>query len=134
MLSVAHQVMLMVGAATGGGGEGLPGFVPGDPFGFQVPVPTPEDRQNFEFAAWIVYLPLISAALCGLFAAFRVKSRIPAWTTVLALAGSCVLSVIMVSRLDPMNAAPVVVHLFDWIDLSWGTASVQQGLHAKFAL
>ena len=134
MLSVAHQMLLLVNAAAGGGGDGLPGLVPGEPYGFQVPIPGPEDRANFDFAQWIVLLPLISAALCGLFAAFRIRNRIPAWTTVIALGVSCVLSMIMVMRLGPMHSPPVVVHLFDWIDLSWGAAATEQGLRAHFAL
>ena len=134
MLSVATNMLLMASAAAGGG-EGLPGLVPGEPFGFQTAITPPVDATDFGFAQWIVFLPIISAALCGLYAALGVKNRLPAWTTIAALAGSCILSFIMVSKLDPAHGgAPVVVHLFDWINLAWGSAEVQQGIHANFAL
>ena len=85
----------------------------------------------------MIWLPVISAILCGVYAALGVKSRLPAWTTVGALAGSFVIAAITVSRLD--FTRPVVVHLFDWIDLSWSSGSGEagdrwHGLRANFAL
>lgn len=135
MLSFATNLaVLATSAVGGGGGEGLPGLVPGEPFGFQVPIPPARVDPEFAFAQWIIILPIISAALCGIFAALRIKNRIPAWTTVAALAGSFVLAAIMVSKLDPTDSTPVVVHLFDWIDFSWGGASAQESIRANFAL
>ena len=137
MLSaIAHATMTAVAAGGDGGGHGLPA---GEPFGFQTPIPAVTDTPSLAFAQWIIWLPAISAVLCGLYAALGVKSRLPGYTTVAALAGACVCAVITVLRLDPANASPAVVHLFDWIDLSWnsgeGSAGDRfHGLKANFAL
>lgn len=136
MLSaIAHTALATV--AMAGDGDSSHGLPAGEPFGFQVPIAPVVDEQSFTLAAWMIWLPVISAVLCGIYAALGVKSRLPAWTTVAALAGSFVIAAMTVSKLD--FAKPVVVHLFDWIDLSWssgsGSAGDQwHGLRANFAL
>ena len=126
----------LVALAGGDGGHGYPA---GEPFGFQNPIAPVADGPDLSLAQWIVWLPAISAMLCGLYAALGVKNRLPAWTTVAALAGSFVLAAITVTRLDPAADRPVVVHLFDWIDLSWSSdlgtgADRWHSLRANFAL
>ena len=134
MLSAVAHTAFATLAAAGGDGHGYPA---GEPFGFQHAIPAVVDEQSFALAAWMIWLPVISAILCGVYAALGVKSRLPAWTTVGALAGSFVIAAITVSRLD--FTRPVVVHLFDWIDLSWSSGSGEagdkwHGLRANFAL
>ena len=138
MLSVIAHAALAGIAGDGGehAGHGLPA---GEPFGFQTAIPAIADEPSLAFAQWIIWLPAISAVLCGLYAALGVKGRLPAWTTIAALAGACFCAVMTVLRLDPTNAQPAVVHLFDWIDLSWnsenGVAGDRwHGLRANFAL
>ena len=138
MLSVIAHAALAGIAGDGGehAGHGLPA---GEPFGFQTAIPPIADEPSLAFAQWIIWLPAISAVLCGLYAALGVKGRLPAWTTIAALAGACFCAVMTVLRLDPTNAQPAVVHLFDWIDLSWnsenGAAGDRwHGLRANFAL
>jgi NADH-quinone oxidoreductase subunit L len=136
MLSaIAHTALATV--AMAGGGDGSHGLPAGEPFGFQVPIAPVVDEQSLALAAWMIWLPVISAVLCGIYAALGVKSRLPAWTTVAALAGSFVIAAVTVSKLD--FAKPEVVHLFDWIDLSWSSGSGAaddkwDGLRANFAL
>ena len=62
-----------------------------------VPATRPTDLG---WAGLILLLPAISAVLCGLFAAFRVKNRMPGWTTVLALAGSFVMVCLLYAHHD----------------------------------
>ncbi len=138
MLSAFAHAALGTLAGDGGdtGDHGLPA---GEPFGFQVPLEAAADNPSLAIAQWIIWLPAISAVLCGIYAALGVKGRLPAWTTVAALAGACVCAVMTVLRLDPAQAQPAVVHLFDWIDLSWssgdGAAGDRwHGLKANFAL
>ncbi len=116
--------------------HGLPA---GEPFGFQNAIQAVADNPSLSIAQWIIWLPAISAVLCALYAALGVKGRLPAWTTVAALAGACVCAVMTVMRLDPTHAQPAIVHLFDWIDLSWGSGVGEagdrwHGLQANFAL
>lgn len=59
-------------------------------------------------------LTLLATVLCGLCAAFRVKSKLPAWITVACLAASFV--AIVKTYLDTGTNAHVA-HLFDWFDI-----------------
>jgi NADH-quinone oxidoreductase subunit L len=133
MLGAALQSMASL-AVSASDTHGAHGLAAGEPFGFQVAVKAAQDAQDFAFAEWIIYLPFISAALCGLYAALGIKNRLPAWTTVAALASSCVLAVMMVAKLDPTTNSPVVVHLFEWINFGWGDRSTQESVQANFAL
>ena len=94
-----------------------------------VPATRPTDLG---WAGLILLLPAISAVLCGLFAAFRVKNRLPGWATVLALAGSFVMVCLLYAHHDPNQ--PVVIHLFDWIDFSWAEGGTFESVRANFAL
>jgi NADH-quinone oxidoreductase subunit L len=134
MLNAAVSILSGLGLTAPDHDHGLPGLAAGEPFGFQVAIKTAQDAQDFAFAEWIVLLPLIAAALCGLYAAFGVKNRLPGWTTVVALGASFVLAVMMVVKLDPTSGSPIVVHLFDWVDFSWGNGSKQESIRANFAL
>ena len=138
MLSVASNTVMSALLAAGGdgGGHGLPA---GQPFGFQTELAAVAENPSLSIAQWIIWLPAISAALCGLYAALGVKGRLPGYTTVAALAGAFICALVTYLRLDPANSPPAVVHLFDWIDLSWNSGEGSAGdrfhaLKANFAL
>jgi NADH-quinone oxidoreductase subunit L len=59
-------------------------------------------------------LTLLATVLCGLCAAFKVKSKLPAWISVGCLAASFV--AILKTHLD-IGAGTHVAHLFDWFNL-----------------
>lgn len=69
--------------------------------------------------AWVLLIPflaLLGSALCGLYAATGVKSKLPAWTTVGLLALSFLTTLAMALGFD----GPYTVKAFDWINVSWG--------------
>ena len=64
MLSaIAHTALATV--AMAGDGDSSHGLPAGEPFGFQVPIAPVVDEQSFALAAWMIWLPVISAVLCG---------------------------------------------------------------------
>ena len=85
--------------------------------------------------ALIPILPLLSCILCGVFAALRVKSKLPAWTTVLSLAVSFVLTAMLARDMLSFGEARVaVLHVFDWINFSWDSGSSEvRSFAANFA-
>lgn len=77
--------------------------------------------------ALIPVLPLLSCILCGVFAALRIRSKLPAWTTVLSLAVSFVLTAMLARDMLSFSESRVaVLHVFDWINFSWETGSGTQ--------
>ena len=85
------------------------------------------------WTGWILLLPAISVVLTGLCCALRVKSKLPGWITVLALAGSFAL-VLKLYFLRGDAGAPVVVHLWDWMNFSWGDQSKWHSLQADVSV
>jgi len=74
---------------------------------------------ELRWAGWILLLPLLSAVLCVACAALRIKSKLPALLTTLALGTSFALVLKLYLMRGP-DAGPVVVHLWDWMNFSWG--------------
>jgi len=74
--------------------------------------------EGMKWAGWILWLPLISLVLCGLYAALGIRNKIPAWSTTLLLAVSFVVTVLLYWN----YTEPVTIHLFDWFNLHWGGA------------
>ncbi len=66
----------------------------------------------------ILWLPALSAVLCGLCAAFRVRSRLPAWLTVALLGAPFVLTLALLSRYDAGH--PIIIGGLDWIGVQAG--------------
>ena len=64
-------------------------------------------------------LPAISAVLCTLLAVLRNRSKLPALVTVLSL-GTCFALVLKLYLSRGPDAGPVVIHLWDWMNFSWG--------------
>ena len=60
-----------------------------------VPVADVVEATSHWWAGFILWLPLISLVLCGLCAAFKVRSKLPAWITVASLACSFFLTVLL---------------------------------------
>ncbi|MCH2142872.1 MAG: NADH-quinone oxidoreductase subunit L [Phycisphaerales bacterium] len=85
---------------------------------------------DLRWAGIILLLPLLSLLLCGLCAAMRVKSKLPAWCTVACLAGSFVLSVLLYVNYNPPGE---VIPLLSWMNLSWGDGALNS-FSANFAL
>jgi NADH-quinone oxidoreductase subunit L len=77
------------------------------------------------WAGWILWLPLISLALCGVCAALKVRTKLAGWITVLCLALSFVLTLLLYMRYP--GAGAWTVHLFDWINLHWTNDSREAG-------
>ena len=87
----------------------LAGILPGVP-----PLPTDEVLHvtGHWWPGFILWLPLISLVLCGLCAAFKVRSKLPAWITVVSLACSFVLTVLLAYAYgkprETANAEPMI--------------------------
>jgi NADH-quinone oxidoreductase subunit L len=85
--------------------------------------------------ALIPILPLLAFVLCGLTAAFRVKSKLPAWLTVLCLGVSFIITVLMANQvLGGDHARTGIIHVFDWINFEWrGNHGKMESFIADFA-
>jgi NADH-quinone oxidoreductase subunit L len=94
-------------------------------------IPHAAAGEGLGWAGWILWLPLISALLCGLCAALKVKGKLPAWITVISLAISSGLVFLLYGRVG--DAGPVTIHLFEWISVHWGSGP-HESLVADFAL
>jgi NADH-quinone oxidoreductase subunit L len=71
------------------------------------------------WAMWIIWLPVVSALLCGACAAARVRNKLPGWITVLLLGLSFLLTMLL--YLDqPESGAAQSIHIFDWFNIRWG--------------
>ncbi len=85
------------------------------------------------WAGWILWLPLISLVLCGLCAAFKVRSKLPAWITVICLAGSFVVTLMLYMGYEEGHWQNI--QLFQWLNLHWENAEGGEGSFvANFAL
>lgn len=76
-------------------------------------------------AGLMVLVPLLALAgcvLCGLCAAFRVKSKLPAWITVACLGAAFALT--LLTYLD-IGTQPRIAHAWDWITFQYGPAAAQ---------
>ncbi|MHC4275259.1 MAG: proton-conducting transporter transmembrane domain-containing protein, partial [Planctomycetota bacterium] len=84
-----------------------------------VHIPIAEPTEAFWWASLILWLPLISLALCGVCAALRVRNKLPGWTSVGLLGTSFVLTLVLFLQYEH----PVVIHALDWFGLHWADAS-----------
>ncbi len=79
--------------------------------------------QGPSIALLILALPLLSAALCGLYAMLGVKSKLPAFSTVALLGISFLL---VLATWSDVGSATALVHGYDWINFAWGDGAGQQ--------
>ncbi len=85
---------------------------------------------DLSWAGLILLLPLISLVLCGACAAAKVKSKLPAVITAVALAGSFVTSVFLYLNYQPPGD---VIPLLDWMSITWGDGRFES-FTANFSL
>jgi NADH-quinone oxidoreductase subunit L len=77
-------------------------------------MPLTDGSSWFGFILW---MPLISLILCGLCAAFKVRTKLPAWITVGCLGISFIITLALYFAYAP--GEPMRIHLFDWFNLEW---------------
>ena len=92
-----------------------------------IPVATPGGPA---WAALILVFPLLALLGNGICAALGVRSKLPAWITVAGLGASFATVVALYSGYE----APVVIHMFDWFNLSWGDGDAAGAFVAAAAL
>jgi NADH-quinone oxidoreductase subunit L len=95
-----------------------------------VPVSDVIILPNLSWAGLILLFPLVSLVLCGLCAAMRVKSKLPAVITTASLAGAFVTSVFLYFNYQPPGD---VIPLLDWMNLTWGDGRFES-FTANFSL
>ena len=84
-------------------------------------IPLAIDAEGLSWTGLILLLPLCSMLLCAALAALRTRSKLPALVAIASIGGAFATVLAMAFKLD-LAEAPVVVHLFDWINFGW-TAS-----------
>ena len=86
------------------------------------------------YFALIPFIPLLACVLCGLCACLKVKSKLPAWITVLSLATSFLLVCLLYTKVQPEmpDGGHAIIHAFDWINFQYGPDAAQT-LTANFA-
>lgn len=94
-------------------------------------IPAAKMATELAWAGWIIGAPALSALICGLCCALRVRNKLPAIVTSLSFAISFALVLWLASVIDP--AQPVLIPLFDWIAFDWGDGR-WHGVGAHFAL
>jgi len=93
--------------------------------------PIAAEADGMAWAGLILLLPLLSLIGCGICWLMQVRSKAPAMITVISLAGAFVTTLALFLQYE----SPVVIHLFDWIRLSWSSADgASGGFAASFAL
>ncbi|MBL0926652.1 MAG: NADH-quinone oxidoreductase subunit L [Phycisphaerales bacterium] len=90
----------------------------------------PAPGAGSPIALLLLGLPLLAAALCGVFAATGNRSKLPAFTSVAAL-GAC-FGIALMLFLN-WNGQPATARAFDWISLDWG-AGKGQSFDAHFGV
>ena len=78
--------------------------------------------EGLGYAGLVLALPLIAMILNGVYAISGVRSKLPAWTTVACLGTAFAVVLNLYLKADIEH--PVVVSLFEWINLSWGTGAI----------
>jgi NADH-quinone oxidoreductase subunit L len=76
-------------------------------------------------------LTLLATVLCGLCAAFKVKSKLPAWITVACLAGS--FAAIAKTYMDLGETGHAIAHAFDWFNIQATVGAKPVDLVASFS-
>ncbi len=97
-------------------------------------IPAAVEGLDFGWAGLILVFPAVSAALCGLMAAMRVRSKLPGAVTAVSLLAA--FGTTLALYLNCPQDAARTIHLFDWIDFSWkgGSSEGASRFLAPFAL
>ena len=83
------------------------------------------------WAAWILWLPAISAILCGICSASSVRNKLPAFITSVCLGLSFVVTLCL--YLSYESGQHWQIGIFDWFNITWGEES-HQSFVANFGL
>jgi NADH-quinone oxidoreductase subunit L len=95
----------------------------------------PDPAGRLAFASWILYLPAIAAIVCLAFGAMKVRNKLPAVVTVLALGGAFVVAVMTYLGWEEVaQRAPVAVPIASWLNFAWGPGEGQRLALGDFAL
>jgi NADH-quinone oxidoreductase subunit L len=120
--SITTAALLLNAAAPAFAGGGEPVAIP-------AAVPSPE----FAWAGLILLFPAISAVLCGLCAAMRVKNKLPGAITAASLLAAFATTFALYWNCP--TDAPRTIHLFDWVAFAWtGSQATWTGFLAPFSL
>ncbi|MDI9404726.1 MAG: NADH-quinone oxidoreductase subunit L, partial [Limnohabitans sp.] len=82
------------------------------------PIPAATPADDLRWAGLILLLPAISAVLCGLCAAMRVRNKLPGIITAVSLLAAFGTTLALFLQCQDA-ATPRTVHLFDWISFDW---------------
>ncbi|MHC5023763.1 MAG: NADH-quinone oxidoreductase subunit L [Planctomycetota bacterium] len=93
-------------------------------------VPVAEPAAGLAWAGWILWLPALATALCGVCAIARVRNKLPGWLTTACLGAAFLVTVALFTGYE----GPVTIHLFRWFDLSWGDPQDPTRFIANFSL
>ena len=80
-----------------------------------VPVEELVSSVSMQWTGMILWLPLLSLVLCGICAALKVKSKLPAIITTICLGSSFALTFCLWSGYE----GPITIHLADWMQSRW---------------
>ena len=87
-----------------------------------------------QWAMLIPILPLVGFVIAALCAAFGVKSKLPAWTSVATIAAAfATTAALFLQHFAGGHGGAMVVTAFEWIHVKWGSEPGQQ-LTANFGL
>ncbi|MHC4106869.1 MAG: NADH-quinone oxidoreductase subunit L [Planctomycetota bacterium] len=86
-------------------------------------IPIAEPVEGLSWAGLILGLPVLSTLVCGLLWALRVKNKLPAWTTVLMLGASFVVTLVLYWGYE----SPVIIPLLDWFAIEAGEGTLAAG-------
>ena len=87
-----------------------------------------------KIALLVPFLPLLGVVLAALCAIFKVRSKLPALTTVACLAGSFIASFLMYqATAGDGHAHTTVVKAWDWINFTWGHDQTGRPTHTFIA-
>jgi NADH-quinone oxidoreductase subunit L len=97
-------------------------------------IPAAVEGSGLGWAGLILLFPAVSAALCGLMAAMRVRSKLPGAVTAVSLLAA--FGTTLALYLNCPQDAARTIHLFDWIDFAWqgGSSEGASRFLAPFAL
>ncbi|MFZ9913941.1 MAG: NADH-quinone oxidoreductase subunit L [Phycisphaerales bacterium] len=89
--------------------------------------------MDLGWAGLILLFPAVSAVLCGICAAMRVKGKLPGAITAISLLASFATTLALF--LNFPADGPRTVHLFDWVSMAWsGQGATWSNFLAPFAL
>ena len=94
----------------------ISGLLAASPLVAAGPAGVPIAQDGLGFYGLILWLPAISMCLCGVCAALRVKSKLPAWITVGCLGASFGLTVGLYRAYE----SPVIIPLLQWLNIQSG--------------